>query len=387
MTLSPPSESRRRFPRPSGCPLVVRYLGAMMLVGVALAIRMAIAPPNAGLPFITFFPTTALAAILFGFGPGLVAAAVSSVLAGLLFLPPVEPGTFTLWSQLVFLGDALLVCWAVNAMHRYQARYDQALQQALAANHALEGEIEVRREAEAALARAGSALAASNAELRQFAHSASHDLQEPLRMVTSYLSLLERRYGELFDDQGRDFLHFATDGAKRMSGLIRDLLDYARLDRQAIEPAPVETVSVVDEAKANLGPAIAESAARIEVIGDLPVVAGDRGQLVRLFQNLLGNAIKYRHPDRAPRVRIEALRQGDEWRFAVTDNGIGIAPEHFERIFQVFQRLHAVGEYDGSGIGLAIVKRVVEGHGGRVWVESQPDRGASFLFTLPAVAG
>ncbi|MBF0562460.1 MAG: PAS domain S-box protein, partial [Alphaproteobacteria bacterium] len=243
-------------------------------------------------------------------------------------------------------------------------------------------DITERKQTEEALALTTRQLAASNAELQQFAHTASHDLQAPLRMITSYLGLLEKRYGAVFDDEGREFLNFASDGAKRMSGLLHDLLEYARVGGSGMELTPIESASVVDEALANLAVAITESGCEIVVDRPLPVVLGDRSQLVRLFQNLIGNAVKYHDPVRVPHVRICAARTGSEWVFSVEDNGIGIKPEHFDKIFMIFQRLHGLGKYEGTGVGLAIVKRIVERHGGRIWVTSTPGAGATFFFTL-----
>jgi PAS domain S-box-containing protein len=231
-------------------------------------------------------------------------------------------------------------------------------------------------------------LAESNAELQHFAHTASHDLQEPLRMVGAYLALLERRYNTVMDEEGREFLRFATDGAKRMSSLIRDLLDYARVDSRAHDLEPVEMAAVLGEALSNLAVAVVEGGAQVAIEGPFPVVLGDRGQLVQLFQNLIGNAVKYRDPARPPRIRVAATRTDEGWEFTVADNGIGIAPEYFERIFLIFQRLHARGAYDGNGVGLAIVKRIVERHGGRIWLDSTPGRGTTVsvvLLDAPAV--
>ncbi|CAA7622638.1 Phytochrome-like protein cph1 (fragment) [Magnetospirillum sp. SS-4] len=245
-------------------------------------------------------------------------------------------------------------------------------------------EVHNRQKAEEALEMLSRKLTDSNTDFQRFAYIASHDLQEPLRMVTSYLGLLEKRHGTVFDDEGREFLHYATDGAQRMSQQIHDLLDYARVESQGRELDPIETTSVMDEALANLSITIAETGCNIEVEQkEFPVVLGDRGQLVRVFQNLIGNAIKYRDSSRPTVIRVEVERSGDEWVFAVGDNGIGIAPEYFERIFMIFQRLHGQAEYKGTGIGLAIVKRIVERHGGRIWVESEPGKGAKFFFTLP----
>ena len=244
-------------------------------------------------------------------------------------------------------------------------------------------DITQRKRVEAAMAEASRMLEASNAELQQFAHTVSHDLQEPLRMVTAYLGLLERSRSALLDDEGREYLGFARDGAQRMSAMIHDLLDYARVAGRGLELAAVDTAEVLDEAIANLAATFDESGADIARAGSLPPVSGDRGQLVRVFQNLIGNAMKYRDPARPPRIRIAATRRGGEWLFAVEDNGIGIAAEHFERVFQIFQRLHGRGQYEGTGIGLSIVKRIIDLHGGQIWVESEPGRGSTFFFTLP----
>ncbi|WP_142847663.1 ATP-binding protein [Telmatospirillum sp. J64-1] len=224
----------------------------------------------------------------------------------------------------------------------------------------------------------------SNDELQQFAFIASHDLQEPLRMVASYVQLLERRYGPQLDADGRQFISFAAQGAKRMRQLIIDLLDYSRLDSESTPLLPVDSQTAVTMALANLGTAIGDTGASVEV-GPLPYVTADQIQLTRLFQNLLGNAMKYRRDDLPPRIQVTARPVEDIWEFSVTDNGIGIDPEYRERIFKIFQRLHPIGRYEGTGIGLAICKRIVDRHGGRIWVESAPEGGSVFRFTLPDV--
>lgn len=230
------------------------------------------------------------------------------------------------------------------------------------------------------------ALEQSNADLEQFAYVASHDLREPLRMVSSYLSLLERRYGEVFDADGHEFLAFARDGATRMDRLVLDLLDFSRIDRRGSPIAVMSAAAALDVALRNLATVIADSGGRVD-IGESVAgarVMGDSGQIVRLFQNLIGNALKYRSPERAPLIRVTALRRNGSWEFAVADNGIGIEAQYFERIFGIFQRLHTREKYEGTGIGLAICKKIVERHGGRIEVASTPGEGSTFRFTLRA---
>jgi PAS domain S-box-containing protein len=232
-----------------------------------------------------------------------------------------------------------------------------------------------------ALEEATQELRRSNADLEQFAYVASHDLQEPLRMVASYLQLLERRYASSLDANAHEFIGYAVDGARRMQSLINDLLDYSRLGRRDREFAPVDLDSVLDGALANLSVAIAEAGAQVRR-DSLPVVLGDASQLARLFQNLLANAIKFRG-ERAPEILVECRDRGAEWELQVRDNGIGIAAQHHERIFAVFQRLHSREEYQGTGIGLAIVKKIVERHGGNIRVESEAGQGSAFIWTVP----
>lgn len=226
-------------------------------------------------------------------------------------------------------------------------------------------------------------LARSNAELEQFAYVASHDLQEPLRMVASYVGLLERRYRGRLDADADDFIEFAVDGARRMQALLTGLLDLSRVGTRGRDLEPTECEAVLQDALINLEQAIGDSGA--EAAHDpLPRVLGDRVQLTQLFQNLISNAVRFNTSDR-PRVTVTVRRSGPMWEFAVVDNGIGIDPAHFERIFQVFQRLHTRDSYGGTGIGLSVCRKIVERHGGTIWPESTKGQGTTFRFTLPAV--
>jgi PAS domain S-box-containing protein len=223
----------------------------------------------------------------------------------------------------------------------------------------------------------------SNADLEQFAYIASHDLTEPLRMVGSYTDLLAQRYREQLDERADKYIHYITDGARRMQRLVADLLKYSRVGSQGVQMKPVSAAGVVKNVLDSLGPLIRESGATIDV-DPLPLVMGDEVQLMQLLQNLIGNAIKFR-ADRPPRVSIAAIECDDRWQFSVRDNGIGIDLRFSERIFQMFQRLHEKERYEGSGIGLSIAKRIVERHGGRIWLESTVGEGTTFYFTLMAV--
>jgi signal transduction histidine kinase len=237
------------------------------------------------------------------------------------------------------------------------------------------------REANESLTRKAQELARSNSELEQFAYVASHDLQEPLRMISSYTQLIVRRYGERLDSDAREFMDFVVDGAARMKQLIEDLLAYSRVGTHGKQLKPTDCEAVLVKALTNLRSTV-ETNRAVVTHDALPTVAADGTQLVQLFQNLIGNAIKFRGKP-APAVHISAKEEDQTWLFAVKDNGIGIEPQYFERIFMVFQRLHIKSEYPGTGIGLAICKKVVDRHGGRIWVESRAEGGSCFYFTLP----
>jgi signal transduction histidine kinase len=231
------------------------------------------------------------------------------------------------------------------------------------------------------LERKSQELVRSNDDLKDFAYAASHDLQEPLRIIRGYVQLLAKRYKGKLGADADDFIKYAVEGVGRMQRLIKDLLEYSRLGTNGETLKTSECTELVDRALANLQAAIEESGAEV-TYDHLPVIAGDPSQLSRVFQNLIGNAIKFRG-DEAPKIRISAERKGEEWVFSVRDNGIGIDPDQSDRIFMIFQRLHTREEYEGTGIGLAICKKIVERHGGRIWVESEAGRGATFYFTVP----
>jgi light-regulated signal transduction histidine kinase (bacteriophytochrome) len=242
-------------------------------------------------------------------------------------------------------------------------------------------DITERKRAEESLKEKTEELARSNRDLEQFAYVASHDLQEPLRMVTNYVQLLARRYKSKLDPDADDFINFAVDGAIRMWRLINDLLTYSRVGTQNKGLKSTDCETVLKHSLDNLKIAIEENEAII-THDSLPTVMGDHLQLGQLFQNLIGNAIKFRGEE-PPRIHISASRNGGGWTFSVRDNGIGIAPEYAERIFVIFQRLHNREEYPGTGIGLAICKKIVERHGGCIWAESEVGKGTTFYFTLP----
>lgn len=239
-----------------------------------------------------------------------------------------------------------------------------------------------RKKAEMALIKAFEDLERSNLELEQFAYVASHDLQEPLRMVTSYVQLLQRRYQGKLDHDADEFIGYAIEGANRMKSLISDLLQISRVSTRGKDFELKKSDSMLDQAISNLGIALKETGAKI-IRDELPEIFADEGQLVQVFQNLLANSIKFRR-DENPEIRVSAEKDGNYWRFSVKDNGLGIESKYYDRIFVIFQRLYSREKYPGTGIGLAICKKIVERHGGQIWVESKPDEGSTFFFTIPA---
>jgi PAS domain S-box-containing protein len=243
----------------------------------------------------------------------------------------------------------------------------------------------VLREGEQLLQHKLTELKRSNEDLEQFAYVCSHDLQEPLRVISNYVQLIAKRYtGKVLDENGAEFIQFTVDAAKRMQELINDLLLYSRIDSRGQQFQDTEISMVVAAAIANLQVAVDESGANITV-GTLPTVEADRSQLIQLFQNLIGNAIKFRS-GKSSEIQISAAEEPDSWIFTVQDNGQGFEMKYAERIFVIFKRLHDREQYEGSGIGLAVTKKIVERHGGRIWAESIPGEGSSFHFSLPKSA-
>jgi len=283
----------------------------------------------------------------------------SGVVIGGLFCGHSQPAQFTVQHERLILGIAALAATAFDSARLIDAERRQ------------------RRLAD----QRSSELARSNAELEQFAYICSHDLQEPLRMVSSFLSLLDERYQSQLDERGRDFIRRAIEGSSRMQKLVRDILAFSRVGRGERAEEDLALDEVMDEALANLQDTIEKSGARIER-GPLPTVRANRLQCVQLFQNLIGNALKF-HGEATPVVRVAATQDGPRWRVTVRDNGIGIDPTQHQRIFQVFQRLHGRDQFEGTGIGLSLCQKIVLAHGGTIGVESQLGRGATFWFTLP----
>jgi PAS domain S-box-containing protein len=243
-------------------------------------------------------------------------------------------------------------------------------------------DITKRKQAEENLKVTLNSLEISNSELEQFAYVASHDLQEPLRMISSYTQLLERRYKDKLDDDANDFIHFAVDGANRMQKLINDLLEFSRVSTRGKDFETIDTSGILGRVISNLQLMIADNSALI-TNDDLPMINGDESQILRVFQNLIENAIKFRKKSENPRIHVSCRKKNNLYEFSVQDNGIGVEMQYHDKVFVIFQRLHSTKEYPGTGIGLSISKRIIERHGGKLWFESKVNEGATFYFTLP----
>ncbi|WP_339106302.1 ATP-binding protein [Haloterrigena salinisoli] len=310
---------------------------------------------------------------------------IASTVVGLRQLhPAVEIVDLTGGTQLILLSVgsvAGLLFGIENARTLTKAETLKEKNAELEEKYRIEKQNEELKKTEQRLEEAVSELESSNERLEEFAYAVSHDLQEPLRMITSYLQLLEQRYEDDLDDEGEEFIEFAVDGAERMRSMIDGLLDYSRVQTQGDPFDAVDLDDVLDDVLTDLQFRIEESNAEIER-ESLPMVEGDRSQLRQVFQNLLTNAIDY-SGDGAPRIDISAERDGSTWIISVSDNGIGIDPSDAERIFGIFERLHSIDEQTGSGIGLAVCKRIIERHDGTIWVDSKPGSGSTFSFTLP----
>ena len=356
-----------------------------------------------GTGFVCYYAFPLIACFFLGSKKGAIATALISLPVIVLFLMKTPPSIFARYNsdfKVRFIFSFLLVSIFAYLFEYAREKNREELRSAQTelekqveertlalrqANQSLQKEISERRRAEEALKKKTEELARSNRDLEQFAYVASHDLQEPLRMVTSYVQLLGRRYKGKLDSDADEFIVFAMDGAIRMWRLINDLLAYSRVRTENGELESTDCEAVLRHSLDNLKAAMEENGAVVthEV---LPTVTANSPQLMQLFQNLIGNAIKFRGSE-PPRIHVSASRNGSGWTFAVRDNGMGIAPEYAKRIFILFQRLHSREKYAGTGIGLAICQKIVERHGGYIWVESELGKGATFYFTLPASDG
>lgn len=376
-------------------------LAGLLAVTVPLTELAALAEDEAGPPArLALFRQDGVLVAAYPSGEG----AAAAVLGRHLFsqrLPAQVSGTFVLsegeaWSVASYRslpGRALVVAASLDgaeALRPWRQRTAGTLVAAvmvmvtLVTILALLGrEMRREREASAALRQVNRELGRSNADLEQFAYVASHDLKEPLRNIASYVQLLQRRYQGRLDEDADAFIGYTVDGVRRLQMIINELLAYSRIGTGPLHLLPVQTGGLLSAVLANLKTAIAEAGAAVEVVGRMPVVNGDSGQLSSLFQNLIGNGLKYRRDDVRPEITVSVADSGAFWRFSVADNGIGIDPLYHKQIFELFKRLHGRARYSGTGIGLAVCQRVVERHGGEIWVESQPGLGATFHFTLP----
>lgn len=343
------------------------YIVAVLSVASATALTYAILQTSGFRIAITYaFLFAILISASLGYGPGLLSCALSFFAAPFFFTPKFSPAK----TDLNRVALTVLVSLLVSRVSATRKRTEQLLR---TANAELDRRVQERT----------AELERSNADLEQFAYAASHDLQEPLRNVATHTQLLKKKYQGKLDEEADQLILTIVSSAKRMGLLIQDLLAYTQATRQSEKPPQtVDAHAVLMRVKSDLENAIVESHASVHD-GDLPTLRFQEVHLHQLFLNLVGNAIKYRS-DRPPEVYVNARREGPDWVFSVKDNGIGIDSQYAERIFGMFKRLHGPDEYAGTGVGLAICQKIVERHGGRIWVESEPGTGSTFFFTLPA---
>ena len=354
--------------RKRGC--LLRYGSVLVATILATLLRMWLDPLLGDqVPFTVYFAAIMFVAWYGGLGPSLLAIILSVLMGSYFFAAP--RGSLAIYDleHQVSAGLFVAVGLFVALLSELRRR-----------------EIVRRKRAEEMVRQAAQDLKRSNTDLEQFACIASHDLQEPLRTVAGFVTLLRDRYRGKLDDEADKFIDFAVDGVSRMSQLIQDLLAYSRVGTHGKQPEPTPCGQSLENALTNLQTSISKQNAKI-THDPLPVVMADAAQLSQLFQNLIGNAVKFRHDDVPPEIRIGAERQSNQWVLWVKDNGIGIPPDQYDRIFEVFERLHGQKKYPGSGVGLAICRKIVERLGGRIWVESTVGKGTTFYFTLPDAGG
>lgn len=288
------------------------------------------------------------------------------------------------YTQILLLSTCFIALLIAGiAFSIFERRKNHDLLTLFHAREMMKKEINERKLVEQALFERTNALEQSNRDLEQYTHVISHDLQEPLSVVISYLQLLDRQYSKRLDNDADEFIGFAVDGARRMQSMIKALMMFSRVGRKSNKIKPVNTENILKQALENLSVAIEENKAVI-THDMLPEVMADESLLIQLFQNLIANAIKFRGEKQAY-INISAELKNDKWIFSVQDNGVGINPKFFERIFTIFKRLHTVAEYPGTGIGLAVCRKIVESYGGRIWLTSEPGKGTTFYFTLPVL--
>jgi light-regulated signal transduction histidine kinase (bacteriophytochrome) len=356
-----------------------RWAFAVAMAVSGMLVRLALTHWVVGSNFptyITFYPVVMFVALMAGFWPGMVTTLVSALIVDYWVITPT--GTFFQYNavsewvgQLFFCGMGVFM--SVVAGRYRKIRGNLEAQVAARTRELNDVNINLKKQAED--------LSRSNNDLEQFAYVASHDLQEPLRAVAGFMGLLKTQYHEAMDATAKEYIDFAVEGAQRMQTLIHDLLAYSRVGTRGAAFAPMNLRDAFDNAVKNLKMGIEETGASV-TCGDLPIVHADVSQMTQLLQNLIGNAVKF-HAARPPIIAVTAEHKDGQWVISVSDNGIGIEPRYFERIFKIFQRLHGRTQYQGTGIGLAVCKRIVERHGGSLWVESKPGEGSVFYFSIP----